>query len=247
MSIQFSDTTNKKGLVQFYEKEIGQEYGYISDNTDRLKSFTADVNVASDYFLDLAIKNSSTWKADDFNHTDFPEITTALVSGQRDYTFLTDEKGNQILDIYKVYARTSATGNYQELTPVDPDTQSELTSIFDGQNQTGIPTRYDKTANGILLDLIPSYDSSDGLKVSISRENLYFTHNDATKKPGFYGLYHPYFYLKPALDFARRNGLANYNQIQLEVLRLEGMISEGTSKRPKDERVRFTIYNHNNK
>lgn len=247
MSIQFSDTTNKKGLVQFYEKEIGQEYGYISDNTDRLKSFTADVNVASDYFLDLVIKNSSTWKADDFNHTDFPEITTALVSGQRDYTFLTDEKGNQILDIYKVYARTSATGNYQELTPVDPDTQSELTSIFDGQNQTGTPTRYDKTANGILLDLIPSYDSSDGLKVSISRENLYFTHKDTTKKPGFYGLYHPYFYLKPALDFARRNGLANYNQIQLEVLRLEGMISEGTSKRPKDERVRFTIYNHNNK
>lgn len=247
MSIQFSDTTNKKGLVQFYEKEIGQEYGYISDNTDRLKSFTADVNVASDYFLDLALKNSSTWKVDDSNHTDFPEITTALVSGQRDYTFLTDEQGNQILDIYKVYARTSATGNYQELTPVDPDTQSELTSIFDGQNQTGTPTRYDKTANGILLDLIPSYDSSDGLKVSISRENLYFTHNNTTKKPGFYGLYHPYFYLKPALDFARRNGLANYNQIQLEVLRLEGMISEGTSKRPKDERVRFTIYNHNNK
>jgi len=247
MSIQFSDTTNKKGLVQFYEKEIGQEYGYISDNTDRLKSFTADVNVASDYFLDLVLKNSSTWKADDSNHTDFPEITTALVSGRRDYTFLTDEKGNQILDIYKVYARTSTTGNYQELTPVDPDTQSELTSIFDGQNQTGTPTRYDKTANGILLDLIPSYASSDGLKVSISRENLYFTHNDTTKKPGFYGLYHPYFYLKPALDFARRNGLKNYEQIQLEVLRLEGMIKEGTSKRPKDERVRFTIYNHNNK
>jgi len=247
MSIQFSDTTNKKGLVQFYEKEIGQEYGYISDNTDRLKSFTADVNVASDYFLDLVLKNSSTWKADDSNHTDFPEITTALVSGRRDYTFLIDEQGNQILDIYKVYARTSATGSYKELTPVDPDTQSELTSIFDGQNQTGTPTRYDKTANGILLDLIPSYASSDGLKVSISRENLYFTHNDTTKKPGFYGLYHPYFYLKPALDFARRNGLKNYGQIQLEVLRLEGMIKDGTSKRPKDERVRFTIYNHNNK
>lgn len=247
MSIPFSDTDSKKGLVQFYEKEIGADYGFISGNTDRLKAFTADVNLAVDDFLDLVIKNSGTWKADDSGHTKFPEITTALVSGRRDYTFLTDEQGNQILDIYKVYARISATGNYQELIPVDPDSQGELTSFYNGQNQTGIPTRYDKTANGLLLDPIPSYNSTDGLKVSIAREALYFTSTDTTKKPGFYGLYHAYFFLKPALSHARRNNLANYGGIAAEIARLEGMIKEGAARRPRDERPRITVYNHNNK
>lgn len=247
MSIQFSDTTNKKGLVQFYEKEIGADYGYISGNSDRLKGFTASVNLAVDDFLDILLKSSGTWKPDDSNQTDFPEVKTPLVSGQRDYTFLTDETGNLILDIFRVYCRTSATGEYQLLNPVDPDSQPDLNGFIDGQNKTGIPTEYDKTANGILLNLIPSYNSSDGLKISISREALYFTSTDTTKKPGFYGLYHRYFYLKPALDHARINNLPNYKNLETQILLLEDKIIKGASRRSRDEKPAFSVKVENNK
>jgi len=247
MSISYSDTSTKKGLVQFYEKEIGADYGYVSGNTDRLKGFTASVNLATDDFLDLLLKSSGTWKPDDSNQTNFPEVTTPLVSSQRDYTFLTDETGNLILDIFRVYCRISATGEYQLLKPVDPDSQTDLNSFIDGQSKTGIPTRYDKTANGILLDLIPSYNSTEGLKISISREALYFVYTDTTKKPGFYGLYHRYFYLKPALDYARINNLPNYNKILDQVLLLENKIKDGASRRSRDERPAFSVKVENNK
>lgn len=240
MSIQFNDTSTYKGLVQLYEKEIGVDYGTISGNATKLKSLTADMNLAVDDFLDLAINNSGTWKPDDSAHTDFPEITTPLVSGRRDYTFLTDELGNQILDIYKVYCRISSTGPYQLLTPVDPD-REDLGGFTDGQNTTGVPTEYDKTGNVILLNAIPNYASSDGLKVSISREALYFTSGDTDKKPGFYGLYHKYFYLKPALDYARRNNLKNQANIERQVLLLEEKIKAGTALRTKDETPQITM------
>ena len=37
MSATFNDTTNYKGLVQLYEREIGANRGDISGSTDRLK------------------------------------------------------------------------------------------------------------------------------------------------------------------------------------------------------------------
>ena len=46
MSIQFNDTTTYKGLVQFFEKEVGFNRGDVAGNTDRLKEFTADVYVS---------------------------------------------------------------------------------------------------------------------------------------------------------------------------------------------------------
>jgi hypothetical protein len=140
------------------------------------------------------------------------------------------------LDIFRVYCRISATGDYQLLTPVDPDSQEGLTSFYSGQNLTGIPSRYDKTGNGILLDAIPSFSSSDGLKMSINREGYYFTYTDTTRVPGFYGLYHAYFYLKPALEYARRNNLTNERKLKEAVMELEEKIKDRTSQRSRDEK-----------
>lgn len=244
MSLQFNDVTTRKGIVQIYEKEIGATFGYISGNEERLKDFTADCNLAIDDYIAIAIKGSGTWQVDDTNHQNYPIITTNLVSGQRDYTFLVDENGNSILDIYKVVVKDS-TGIYKELSTVDQQSadSSDLNvdSFIDGQNKTGVPTRYDKTANGIFLDLIPNYDSENGLKVFINREGSYFTYSDTIKKPGFPGLHHKYFALKPALDYARRNNLTSLPRIENDVAILERKIEDYFSERVKDERRGISV------
>lgn len=245
MSIQFNDTTNFKGLVQLYEKELGYKRGDVSGNTNLLKEFTADCNLAWDDFLSLAFESSGTWQFDDSNHADFPEITANLVSGQRDYTFTTDETGNLILDIYRVYAKDSASGTFKLLKAVDQQSQSDLQSFYDGNNTTGIPTRYDKTANGFFLDPIPSYNSTGGLKVQINREASYFAYTDTTKKPGCPGDFQAWFYLKPAYEYARRNDLANVSRLDRDVLKYEQKIIERFSQRAKDERPRLTTKNEN--
>lgn len=252
MSIQFNDTTNYKGLVQLYEKEVGFNRGDVSGNTDRLKEFTADVNVAWDDFLSIAFGPDGTWQFDDSNHTDYPFITTNLVSGQRDYTFTTDSSSNIILDIYRVMVKTSSTGDYQEIYPVDQNTPDYLsnestTSFIDGRNQTGVPTRYDKIANGIQLDLIPSFDATAGLKVFINREPSYFVYTNITKKPGVSGNLHKWFFIKPAHDYARRNSLPQLPRLELEVAKFENVIKSSFRRRQRDVPSRLIAFRENNK
>jgi len=233
MSTPFNDTTTLRGLVQLYEREIGATRGTVSNNPNLLKEFTADANMTIDDYIALIIQVSGLWKGDDTNHTDYPEIYTDIVAGQRDYTFITDENGNIILDIYKVYYKNGTA--YSLLSPYDPDTEKEASSFTNGENQTGVPTKYDKTANAIRLDLTPVANITDGLKVSINREGSYFTTSDTTKKAGFPGVHHKYFYLKPALDYARRNTLTSYPRIEAEVMKTEREIKEYFNRRGKDE------------
>lgn len=236
MSIQFSDTTNYKGLVQLYEKEIGVNQGDISGTTAKLKEFTADANVALDDFVYMAITSSGTWQFDDSNHTtDYPIIYTNLVANQRDYSFTTDENSNLVLDIYKVMVLQSATDTlYDEIYPIDQ--QKEYSDIDAENTTTGVPYQYDKTANGIFLDPTPSYSATKGLKVMINREAHYFVYTDTTAKPGIPGIFHHYFYLKPALDYARRKSLPHHDRIFQRVLQLERDIKDYYGQRERDIR-----------
>lgn len=236
MSIQFSDTSTYKGLVQLYEKEIGANRADVSGNTDKLKEFTAEANIALDNFLAIAFRAGGTWQFDDSNHTNYPIIYTDLVSGQSDYSFTSDENSNLLLDIHKVAVLGSATDTiYTEIYPVDQQSQ-DVVDIVGDNTATGTPIRYDKTANGIFLDPPTSYNATDGLKVYISREGSYFTYTDTTKKAGVPGLFHKYFALKPAHEYCRRNSLASYNRLAEEVKTLEEQIEEYFGNRERDTR-----------
>lgn len=206
-----------------------------SDNSSYpLADKTADINLALDKALSLIFKSSGRWQFDDSNHTDYPIIMTNLVSGQRDYSFVTDEQGNLILDIYKVMVKNES-GLYQEIYPVDQQSDEDMAGFYDGQNITGIPNRYDKTANGIFLDAIPSYNSTNGIKIFINRESTYFTVADTTKKPGFAGLFHEYLALRPSYQYAYRNSLPATVTLRNELEKMELDIKQYYRDRSKDE------------
>lgn len=202
-----------------------------------------DINLALDKVFSLIFQNSGTWQYDDSGHDDYPIIQTNLVSGQRDYTFVSDEQGNLILDIYKVLV-ADPNGVFYEVKPIDVEQGSINTSSFtDGLNIGGTPYRYDKMANGVLLDPVPNYSVASGLKVYINREASYFTEADTTKKPGFAGLFHEYLALRPAYQYAYRHGLGNAKQLQQEMLLMEDAIETYYSKRAKDEPQKLrTLY-----
>lgn len=227
MSLPFNEPTGTgtapyKGIVQTYEKEAGFNLGDISGDATALKLLAADVNQALDDFFAIALPASGTWQFDDSNQTSYPILTASLVQGQRDYPFTTDLDGNLILDIYKVMILPSATATqYVEVFPIDA--QSDRYNNIQANVVTqGVPLFYDKTADAIFFDPIPSYSVSAGIKVYINREASYFTYSDTTKKPGVPGLFHRYFAIKPAMEYARRKGLTSYAGLAKEVLDLEG-------------------------
>lgn len=232
MSLAFSNTTSKNGILQRIERTCGFQDGDITGNTTRLAQFTGDVNVALDRVLSLIFSVGGTWQFDDSNHTDYPIITTNLVSGQRDYTFTADESGNLILEIYKVLVADDS-GDYREILPVDQQSDAPV-NYTDGNNTTGLPITYDKTGNGIFLDPIPNYNETNGLKIYINREASYFTTSDTTKKPGFAGLFHEYLVLHPSFYYCLRNGIAIRNSIKEELMEMEAQIMDFYKMREKD-------------
>lgn len=250
MSIQFSDTTNLSGILQGIERELGFDYGYITGNTNRLKEWTAQVNLTHDEVLGMIFNTAggSQWQFDDLNHTDYPIIKTNLVSGRRDYKFTTDEQGNVILDIYRITV-ADPSGVYKDIYNVDQQTpnnnNSDTSSLIDGQNLTGVPTRADLTANGIFLDLIPNYNYTNGLQVHINREGSYFSTSDTTKKPGIAGLYHEYYIVNPSYRYAQRNNLAVTSSLLERKIGLEDGIKKhyGFRDRGVKKRLQANIEN----
>lgn len=228
MSLYFNDTSTKKGIIQEIESECGLDDGAITNDTDLFKKFTVSVNLALDDFWAIAIPASGKWQLDDSNYDNtnggYPIITANIVSGQRDYPFTTDGSGNLILDVYKVMVADS-TGYFREIKPVDQQNDLDMESFYNGQNASGVPTRYDKTANGIFLDVVPNYSRDASLKVFINREASYFTTAHTTRKPGVPGIFHRYFVLKPSLDYARRYLTTDaYNKIRTELKEMEEAI-----------------------
>lgn len=248
MSLAYSDTTNKDGVLQRIEQELGFADGYITGDSTRLKFWTGSVNLALDHAFHLIFGADGRWQFDDQNHTDYPIITTNIVATQRDYAFTTDSNSNLILDIHKVLYRKSTTDPYYELIPVDAQSGSDaqVSQLTDGLDNQAHPSKYDKTANGIFLGTVPPDSITNGLKIYINREGSYFTTSDTTKTAGFAGLYHQILVLEPCYRYARIKRMPSAEQFKRDLKELEANMIEYYGRRDRHERkvlsARITRY-----
>ena len=236
MSIEYSDVTNKDGLLQFIEFTLGFPDGYITDNSTRKAQWTAILNVCLDRTLHTLYSADGKFQFDDANHSKNPFITFELTINQKNYNLTNDEQGNLILDIHAVYARQSTTSPYYLLEP--RDMQSEGDTVFtDGITRLGWPTSYDKTGNLIKLDYTPSATVENGLKALINREGSYFATSDTTKEAGFAGLYHEVLILEACYRYARANNLVVKETLKRDIGEMKEELIEYQSRRARDERT----------
>jgi hypothetical protein len=227
MSLTFTQT------ISLIDNEV-----HTNDTSYPIADKVLDINVALDDAIDIAIKNCGTGQFDDTNHTNYPIITTDLVSGQRDVTYTQDQTANLVLDIYKVMI-AGEDGVLFEIPQVDMQSE-KLPTFYNGQNLTGTPSCYDRTGNGIIFDVIPNYDIEDGVKLFINREGSYFTVSDTTKKSGLDGRLHEYLVISPAYKYASRNSLDNKTDLEKRKLILEDKIKQVYSRKDRDVRKILT-------
>lgn len=169
-----------------------------------LASKTLDVNNALNNFFIIANSVAGNWRpVDDTNQTDYPIMYSDIVSGQQDYSFTTDENGNQVLDIYKVRMKDSD-GNWFTLKQIN---QNEITDDKLDTTESGTPTQYYINSNGLFLVQKPDYNSTDGLEVWINRTSTYFLTTDTTKKAGIPWVFHEYLALRPSYFYCLQKGL----------------------------------------
>ncbi len=252
MSLQFSNSTGL-GQIQLCEDSCGFERGDILNNPTLLQKFTGYLNLALDDAWAIILQATGKWHLDDSNNSDYPIIMTNINSSQRDYAFTTDQSGNLILEIYRVMVADSA-GTYHEIYPVDQFQTTQKTGnlentdpMYNGLNASGMPTRYSKTGNSIFLDVIPNYNSTNGLKVFIDREASYFTTGDTTKKAGFAGIFHQYLALWASEFYAGIKTLDNLKKLNSDKMTMKRDMADYYAKRDKDTPKRLIANVENNK
>jgi hypothetical protein len=229
--MQFSDTSTNLGILQQV-----RDFMRVDSTQWATSKVVNSVNNWLDTVTGYAIGADRRFQFDDTNHTKLPIGTTNLVANQSDYSFLTDEQGNAILNLTRIDILDSS-GTYRQLIPVD---QAEIgVALDEWQKTAGLPTHYDKIADNIIR-LYPKPVSSvtSGLKFYFQRVPSYFVATDTTKSPGVPPLLHRGFVIASAYDGALTLGLSNLQPLSIEMVKEEQKMKDYFANRNTDE-VKF--------
>lgn len=175
--MNFSNTTDKNGIIQDIERYLRKGATGISGNAVLLSDITAFCNTELRMTWHHVFKSTNAWQYDDSNQTNLPSATANLVSGTRAYLLPSDA-----LVVRQIKIKNSS-GEYYEVYPC---TNEEI----DEDQPNGTPLRYVLVGNTIKFNVAPSYNSDAGLKVFFDRGSVSFDTSDTTQQPGFASEYH---------------------------------------------------------
>ena len=200
----------------------------------------ASCNNWLDTITGYAIGADRRFQWDNTNQTALPIGTTNLVANQAEYSFLTDEQGNSIINLTRIDI-LDPSGSYRQLIPID---QAQLSGVaLDEWNKTaGLPLYYDKTADNIIkLYPKPLTSVTNGLKFYFQRTSPYYVAADTTKTSGFSPLLDRGFVIASSYDGALSLGLANLQPLSIELQKEGAKMEQYFTLRETDEPTVITI------
>lgn len=236
----FSDTTNNTGIV-----EQARSMMRVDATQWPTYKIVNSCNNWLDTITGYAIGADRRFQWDDTNHTKLPIGTTNLVATQSDYSFLTDEQDNAILNLTRIDI-LDPDGNYRQLKLIDQEEIHGALNEF--QSTNGLPLYYDKIADNIIrLYPTPATSVTAGLKFYFQRTASYFAATDTTKEPGVSPLLHRGFVIAAAYDGALTLGLENTQPLSVELQKEEMKMRDAFSIRNTDGLKRVVPVRENNR
>jgi len=234
--MDFSDTTNKDGLIQDCELLLGMADGDISGNATLLKQFTMLIYAWYRRVNSWIWEVTGTWEYDDSNYTDLPIATTTIVNEQQDYEI---PSVAQKIDRVEVL---DSDGNYQLITPIDKS-QIKTSAMSEFYETPGLPTCYDLIGRSLVLYPKPSISNvtaAKGLKLYFTRDIDEFASTATTTAPGFVSNFHRILSLGASYDYAisyEMNTKANFLKGQINEMVEE--LKKFYGQRHRDMPTRF--------
>lgn len=240
--MQFSDTTNKNGMIQKFEFWTRQPDGTVTGTL--LKQVTALINSGFDRIMPFLLSYSDYIRWDDINHTDKPVGTLTMTSGQGDYKITEDDNALDILNFtnVKILASTTAT-EYTDLTRMTLDDSRVEEALSPSPATSGVPTHWLENGNKIYLYPEPNYTKAAGIKVFFEREQSYAVSTDTTKEFGIPKIFHELPVLYAALDWNRVNrsdDVGLIREIKEEIFKQENNLKNLISLRNPTKTVMTT-------
>ena len=236
----FSDISNNTGIV-----EQARQMMRVDATQYPTYKIVNSVNNYLDTVTGYAIGADRNFQWDDSNHSKLPIGTTDLTAGQKDYSFLTDEQGNSIINLIRIDI-LDPDGSYRELELIDQKNIDKALEEY--KSVDGLPTQYDKIADNIIrLYPAPATSVSAGLKFYFQRSASYFAATDTTKQPGVSPLLHRGFVIASAYDGALTLGLENMNALGVEAQKEEMKMKQYFEVRNTDMNRRRSPFKQDNR
>lgn len=195
---------------------------------------------------------------DDQRNTTYPEKTTPLVAGQRDYSIPVSEK---VVAIKRVDVSWDGGTTWYRAEPIDSNeipygigrnSDTAAQNTLDGNFEKTSP-KYDTKANAIFLYPRPTQADEDAgalVRVQWQREITEFTSAELTTGtvvPGFDSAFHPMLYLGPSLEYCMANNLPQTKNIASMLQDLEARLVRVYGSKQKDRDYQIVGINENYK
>ncbi len=236
----FSDNTNNTGIV-----EQSRQMMRVDATQYPTYRIVNSVNNYHDNVTGYAVGADRNFQWDDTNHTKLPIGTTDLTATQSDYSFLTDEQGNSILNLTRIDI-LDPDGSYRKLELIDQENIDKALDEY--KSVDGLPTQYDKIADNIIrLYPAPATTVAAGLKFYFQRTGDYFVATDTTKAPGVSPLLHRGYVIAAAYDGALSLGLQNLGALAEEQVKEEFKMKKYFEIRNTDMNRRMTPFAQSNR
>lgn len=190
--MQYSDTTNKNGIIQREEVLCGLGDGAISGESTLLKQFTGYNNAAyyEIWMAQLAVDKQ--WKRDDYNYTDLPDATITGVASQADYSLPVATVGANVATFLRlggIYYEDNGVRIY--LRPMDAsEAFTSIDNVPYGYRNDGKSITFNCPLSSAFVTQYPTFH------VEFQRVPDAFTSADTTQQPGFMETYHDLIPLK---------------------------------------------------
>lgn len=212
--MQYSDTTNKNGLLQMVEFYTGVGDATISGTAALKAQVTQLINNRYHQIVTMILDSSDEWDFDDPNHTDLPVATLPLVATQRDYTIPVATK---LLKLKRVDVTWDGS-TYYRASPLDSGEMSRgLGTDANTDNDFDLTEPfYDVIGNSLwLYPMATAAQVTAGGKIRLEylREIDEFATTDTTQEPGLDEPFHNMIAVGAALDWAVAKGLQCKNDL----------------------------------
>lgn len=238
--MQFSDTTDKNGLVQRFEFWTNLGDGAVSGNNDRLKQATVHINQAYHELHMQALKAQDGVDVDDHRHDDRLVFESSMTTN-RDQQLPAGEDALMIKRLDVTYDGE----NWNKAQVIDSgEIEMALENVDDHASKDD--PHYDP--QGDYFNIYPkasSDDVSNGAKfqITIQREALEFDSTDTTETPFLPSALHDQIAIRAAYKWVMVNKADNgslLSRLEGQIKRGDDIISSFYGKRLRDRQYRMT-------
>lgn len=195
--MQYSDTTNKLGILQACERYTRLGDANITGNPQLLLEFTAYSNHVLRKIWNDIFNSYGGWQYDDANQTDLPSAVTTLTSGQVSYAL-----PSEAITVRGIEVKNDG-GIWQRLFPKTDEQIRDREATGEFLKTPAQPLYYTLIGKTVKLYPPANYTQASSFKVFFDRGSVAFASTDTTKEPGFASEFHDSVAIGASLEYMK--------------------------------------------